>query len=76
MMTDLTQGRAAEDRSTPNDTAKLAMFPLSTGGVRFIIMEHPSNKQLAYVDISREGVEDMLNHDLPKLLRTQQEGTQ
>lgn len=69
MMTDLTQGHAIEiDRSKPDDTAKLAMFALSTGGVRFIIMEHPSNKQLAYVDISRKDVVAMIERDLPKIL--------
>jgi len=71
-MTDLTQGHAIEvDTSTSDDTAKLAMFRLSSGGVRFIIMEHPSNRQLAYVDITRAGVENMIERALPKLIGPQ-----
>ena len=68
-MADLTQGHAIEtDNATEGDTAKLAMFGLTNGGVRFIIMEHPSNKQLAYVDVARAKVQEMIAVDLPKLL--------
>jgi hypothetical protein len=68
-MTDLTDGHKIEtDHSKPGDTAKLAMFKLSDGGVRFIIMEHPSNKQLAYVDVTAADVRRLIEHDLPRLL--------
>lgn len=47
---DLTGGNPiAFDASGPDDTAKLAMFPLTAGGVRFIVMSHPENEQLAFV---------------------------
>lgn len=54
------------DDSTAGDTAKLAMFPLSNGGVRFIIKEHPSNRDIAYVDLSAEKLAMMLR-ELPTL---------
>ena len=72
-MNNLTNGQAiARDDSAPSDTAKLAMFRLVEDGVpwgvRFIIMEHPSNKQLAYVDLAAAKVQAMVNVDLPRLL--------
>lgn len=61
----------ANDRSKPEDTAKLAMYRLIDGGVRFIIKAHPSNKDLAWVDISAEDVQRMIDEDLPRLLQPQ-----